>query len=63
VLGLAEGVANGFRSGRELVVRARREDGPAVEFRVIAGLDTPQEILYYTHGGILQYVPRQLVRS
>jgi aconitate hydratase len=24
-------------------------------------IDTPQEILYYEHGGILQYVLRQLL--
>jgi aconitate hydratase len=26
-------------------------------------IDTPQEILYYEHGGILQYVLRQLLAS
>ncbi len=29
-------------------------------FRALARLDTPQEVEYYRHGGILQYVLRQL---
>ena len=31
------------------------------EFEVLLRVDTPQEELYYEHGGILQYVLRQLV--
>jgi len=50
-----------FASGRELDVRARPENGPTVEFRVRVRLDTPQEVQYYRHGGILQYVLRQLL--
>jgi aconitate hydratase len=26
-------------------------------------IDTPQEVLYYKHGGILQYVLRQLLSA
>jgi len=33
------------------------------EFEVLLRVDTPQEVLYYEHGGILQYVLRQLVGS
>jgi aconitate hydratase len=32
-----------------------------IEFPVTVRIDTPQEALYYKHGGILQYVLRQLV--
>jgi aconitate hydratase len=60
VEGLAAGAAGGFAGGREVTVRARREDGGTVEFRATVRLDTPQEVLYYRHGGILQYVLRQL---
>ncbi len=42
-------------------VRAKRADGNAIEFPVTVRIDTPQEALYYQHGGILQYVLRQLV--
>ena len=31
------------------------------EFEVLLRVDTPQEVLYYEHGGILPYVLRQLV--
>jgi aconitate hydratase len=43
------------------LVRARRQDGTVTEFRAVARIDTPQELLYYKHGGILQYVLRQLL--
>jgi aconitate hydratase len=55
--GLAEAIRTEFASGRELTVRA---DGKT--FRATARIDTPQEIRYFQHGGILQYVLRQLVR-
>jgi aconitate hydratase len=61
--GLVEGVANEFRGGREVTVVARREDGSTLRFRARVRLDTPQEIVYYRHGGILQYVLRQLVQQ
>ncbi len=63
IAGLAKGVETGFAAGREVVVRAKGEDGKTVEFRAPVRLDTPQEIAYYRHGGILQYVLRQLVAS
>jgi aconitate hydratase len=50
-------------SSREITVRARRADGSTREFRVVVRIDTPQEVLYYKHGGILQYVLRQLLAS
>ncbi len=42
-------------------VVAHREDGTAVNFTANVRIDTPQEMLYYRHGGILQYVLRQLL--
>jgi aconitate hydratase len=61
VSGLAAEVAAGFAGGREVTVRAARADGSAVEFRARVRLDTPQEVEYYRHGGILRYVLRQLL--
>ncbi|MBX6363968.1 MAG: aconitate hydratase, partial [Gemmatimonadetes bacterium] len=61
--GLALAIATGFSRGRELRVRATAENGDVVEFRAIARIDTPQEALYYRHGGILQFVLRQLLRG
>ena len=59
--GLARAIETAFAAGRTLVVNARREDGTAVRFEVTIRIDTPQEVLYYQHGGILQYVLRQLL--
>jgi aconitate hydratase len=59
--GLAEAIATGFAGGRTLRVRARKEDGSTTDFSVTIRIDTPQEVLYYQHGGILQYVLRQLL--
>ena len=58
--GLSQAVATGFAGGRSLNVRARR-DGSVLDFRVTIRIDTPQEVLYYLNGGILQYVLRQLL--
>ncbi|MEO8799324.1 MAG: aconitate hydratase AcnA, partial [Polyangiaceae bacterium] len=56
------GVADALKGGkRELVVKARRADGVVRELQVTVRIDTPQEVLYYEHGGILQYVLRQLI--
>ena len=59
--GLAHAIETAFAAGRTLVVNARRDDGTAVRFEVTIRIDTPQEVLYYQHGGILQYVLRQLL--
>lgn len=61
IIGLADAIASGFANGRRLTVRATREDDSELTFQVIARIDTPQEIAYYQHGGILQYVLRQLL--
>ncbi len=62
VIGLAEGVESGFKGGREVTVRAAVAGG-VKEFKARVRLDTPQEVQYYRHGGILHYVLRQLLRS
>jgi aconitate hydratase len=49
-----------FAGGRELKVTAKSADGSEKSFTTVVRIDTPQEILYYQHGGILQYVLRQL---
>jgi aconitate hydratase len=50
-----------FAHGREVSVRATAEDGATKTFQALIRIDTPQEVLYYLNGGILQYVLRQLV--
>ena len=61
VAGLRAGLAEDFRSGKWVAVRARDADGALTEFQARVRLDTPQEVEYYRHGGILHYVLRQLL--
>jgi len=44
-----------------LTVRMTPSGGSAKEFKVVARIDTPEEMNYYKNGGILPYVLRQLV--
>ncbi len=60
---LPEMLASAFASGRGIVVKAKRPDGAVREFKATVRIDTPQEVLYYQHGGILQYVLRQLLAT
>jgi aconitate hydratase len=63
IAGIATCVEGGFASGRDVTVQAKREDGTVREFKARLRLDTPQEVQYYRHGGILHYVLRQLLRG
>jgi aconitate hydratase len=56
-----EGIAEGLHPRARVRIRAVRPDGTAVTFSAIARLDTPVEVTYYRHGGILPYVLRQMV--
>jgi aconitate hydratase len=58
--GLAELLKEGFPKGKELAVRATSPEGTKTDFTVTVRIDTPQELQYYRHGGILEYVLRQL---
>ena len=49
-----------FADGKILPIIAENQTGKTIEFSATLRIDTPQEILYYQHGGILQYVLRQL---
>jgi aconitate hydratase len=52
-----------FKPGRHLKVKATGKNGAVVEFEALVRIDTPQEAQYYRHGGILQYVIRQLLQA
>jgi len=58
--GLQQMLNDKFRNGRTLRVIASLNGTPKQQFDVIIRIDTPQEILYYENGGILQYVLRGL---
>ncbi len=54
ILGLERGAAKFVK------VTARTDDGRRTQFEVRVRIDTPKELEYYQHGGILHYVLRQL---
>jgi aconitate hydratase len=57
------GIADGLTPAGVVTVRARSDapDAAPIEFRAIARIDTPEELVAFRHGGILPYVLRQLV--
>ena len=57
------GVADGLRPRKELSLHIRYADGSTREEPVICRIDTLDELEYYRHGGILQYVLRSLLKQ
>jgi aconitate hydratase len=55
-----EGVVS-LAPGSAITVRAKSPDGKEKRFTATARVDTPEEVSYYKHGGILQYVLRQML--
>ena len=58
--GLTKLLKERFARGRTLEVIASSPNGEKKRLHATVRIDTPQEIEYYEHGGILQYVLRQL---
>ena len=56
-------VDDGVKAGQNMQVVARREDGREVTFTTRCRLDTPDEVEYYRHGGILHYVLRDFLNA
>jgi aconitate hydratase len=56
-----EGLAQKFEPRKKINVTARDAAGEVKYFTAIARVDTPFEVAYYQHGGILQYVLRQML--
>ena len=57
------GISDGLTLRKELTVKAKSDDGSVKEFKTICRIDTPAELDYYRHGGILEYVLRQLLEQ
>jgi aconitate hydratase len=55
------GIAEGLVAGKVLTVRGKRANGSEFSFQARCRIDTPIEIEYYRHGGILPYVLRLLL--
>jgi aconitate hydratase len=58
-----EGIANGLAPRKLMQIAATAADGSVKRFEALARIDTAVELDYYKHGGILQYVLRQLSAS
>jgi aconitate hydratase len=55
------GLDGGIRPQQDVTLVIRRANGSREEVPVKLRIDTPIEIDYYQHGGILPYVLRQLI--
>ncbi|PIQ82584.1 MAG: aconitate hydratase AcnA, partial [Candidatus Omnitrophica bacterium CG11_big_fil_rev_8_21_14_0_20_64_10] len=55
------GLSDSIQPGQVVAVEAADESGKAKRFEVIVRLDTPIEVDYYRHGGILHYVLRRFL--
>ena len=57
------GAGAALKPRSEITVNGVAEDGSTKSFAVMARIDTPEEIVAFSHGGILPYVLRQLVKK
>jgi aconitate hydratase len=57
------GVDDSLAPKKTLTVKATGRDGSARTFKALCRIDTPEELNYYKHGGILPYVLRSLARK
>ena len=57
-----EGIGIALTPGKRMTVRATADDAATRSFTVICRIDTPVEVDYYNHGGILPFVLRSLVQ-
>jgi len=57
-----EGIAKDLKPGKKLTVLAKGKSGEK-HFSALSRIDTPVELSYYQHGGILPFVLRQLLKS
>ncbi len=57
IVGLGDG------SAKQVTVTATAADGSSKQFQARSRLDTPKEVEYYRHGGILNFVLRQLAAN
>ena len=55
------GLSPAVRPQQDLTLRITRKDGSVQDVAVVCRIDTPIEVDYYQHGGILPYVLRQIV--
>jgi len=56
-----DGIASNLHPRKELTATITRADGSSQQVKLLCRIDTPDELEYYRHGGILQYVMRQIM--
>ena len=57
------GISEGLAPKKTVTVTATGEGGKKTTFKAVCRLDTPNEVDYYRHGGILHFVLRQLAAA
>ncbi len=57
------GIAQGLKPRSELACRIHRADGKVDEVKLLCRIDTLDELEYFRHGGILQYVLRGMMKA
>jgi aconitate hydratase len=57
------GIEKGIQPMQDVVMTITRKDGSQESVLLILRIDTPIEVDYYEHGGILPYVLRQLMAA
>jgi len=58
-----EGITEGITPGKLMTVRVLADDGTERSFTARCRIDTPLEVEYHRHGGILQFVLRELLEA
>jgi len=56
-----DGLDDAIQPQSRVTVRASRSDGSTIAFKTIVRLNTPIEVEYYRHGGILHFVLRSML--
>lgn len=57
------GLSGNLQPGMDIKAIIKREDGTENEISLLSRIDTQNELEYYHHGGILQYVLRNILKN
>ncbi len=57
------GLEAGIKPGQDVSAKITRADGASEEITLLCRIDTLDEVDYYRHGGILQYVLRRMMKE
>ncbi len=57
------GLTDSMKPGADVKVTIQRENGNQEDITLVSRIDTQNEIEYYRHGGILQYVMRNMLKE